>query len=270
MKIKEIYLIVFPVFIIGLFCGLFIDRGLVKKPVVSSQSAVNSEKHIKSNDTLFPWLNLPVEYFSNKDVRWGSAGNGNGDKITDYTQVALGNGTVYQSYPTTVTTIKQYSGEVKPLRIRSFDEALKEFSKDNPDGSWETVIKENYQKFGNLLTNYLPIYVIEKIGKFDVDNDGVPETIVTYNFAGRADAGSYQTDIIKGNNIVFSANEDRSAIVPADTASGFYVEWGDTNENGGRCCPEGFFRTRFIYKDGKFEPIYEQEVKYLKVGKEVN
>lgn len=215
------------------------------------------------------YLDLPVNYFSKDDVHWGSAGNGNSGKITDYTQVSLKNKAVYQSYPTITTTIKKYSNKITPLKIRRFEESWTEFYKENPPGYWETAIKDNYQKYGSLSTNYLPTYIIENIDKLDVDNDGNAETIVTYNFAGRADGGSYMTDIIKGNNIIFSANEDRALIVPADTTNGFYVEWGDTNEFLGRCCPEGFFRTRFVYKDAKFEPIYEQEVKYLKIGKDV-
>lgn len=246
----------------------FFARGFF--PLDTSKTLISEQKETKTmkNESTFPRLDLPVSYFSKNDVHWGLAGNGNSGKITDYTQVSLKSKAVYQSYPTMITTIKSYSNEVKPFKIKSFDEAWAEFYKVNDPGYWETAIKENYQKYGSLSTNYLPTYVIEKLDKFDVDDDGVSETIVTYNFAGRADGGSYQTDVIKGNNVIFSAQEDRSSIVPADTTNGFYVEWGDTNEFGGRCCPEGFYRTRFIYKDGKFAPIYEQEVKYLKIGKE--
>lgn len=262
MRNKLLIIVVIFAFLLG-----FSTRGFVLPN--TNKTLIPEQKWVKNTigESVFPRLDLPVNYFSNDDVHWGSVGNGNSGKITDYTQVSLKNKTVYQSYPTMTTTIKSYSNEVKPLKIKSFEEAWAEFYKVNDPGYWETAIKENYQKYGSLSTNYLPTYIIEKVDKFDVDEDGIPETIVTYNFAGRADGGSYMTDIIKGNNIIFSVQEDRSSIIPADTINGFYVEWGDTNESGGRCCPEGFYRTRFIFKDNKFEPIYEQEVKYLKIGK---
>lgn len=227
-----------------------------------------NEKDTKSNNQLFDWLDLPVEYFSDKDIQWGSAGKGNSGKISDYTQVALGDKAVYQSYPTIVTTIKDYSNEMKPLKTKSFDEIMQEFSKLEPNGWGKTVVEENYRKYGSLATNYLPTDNIWTLEKFDVDSDGVAETIVSYNFTGAADAGSYRSDIIKGNNVIFSVEEDNSSIVPADTTNGFYVEWRSANDPAPRCCEEGIKRTRFVFRDDKFIPIYEQEVKYLKVGKE--
>ncbi len=185
-----------------------------------------------------------------------------------YTQAAVENKTVYQSYPTTVTTIKNYSSETKPLKTRNFNEVMREFSKFQPSGCGQTVVEDNYKKYGSLATNYLPENSIWSLEKFDVDNDGIAETIVSYNFVCMADSGSYRSDIIKGNNIIFSVQEDNASIVPADTTNGFYVEWISADDPDSRCCKEGFKRVRFVLKNGKFAPIYEQEVKYLKVGKE--
>ena len=261
---------IFPViiFLLGLALGLFINQNLIKKNVVPPQSTVNDQTEIKSNSQSFDWLDFPVEYFSDKDIQWGSAGKGNSGKISDYTQVALGDKAVYQSYPTIVTTIKDYSSETKPLKTRSFDEVMREFSKLEPDGWGKTVVEDNYKKYGSLATNYLPTDYIWTLKKFDVDDDGIAETVVSYNFVGSADAGSYRSDIIKGDNIIFSVQEDNASIVPADTTNGFYVEWRSADDFAPRCCEEGFKRTRFIFKDGKYTPIYEQEVKYLKIGKE--
>lgn len=259
---------IFSIFLLGLVCGLIISQKLIKKNVVPLQSSVNNQTNIKSNSQSFYWVDLPLEYFSKKDIQWGLVGKGTGEKITDYTQVALENKTVYQSYPTTATTIKNYSNETKPLKTRSFDEVMQEFSKLESEGFGKTVVEENYQKYGSLATNYLPSDNIWTLEKFDVDNDGVAETIVSYNFTGAANAGSYRSDIIKGNSIIFSVQEDNASIVPADTIDGFYVEWRSTDDPAPRCCEEGFRRTRFVFKDKKFTPIYEQEVKYLRIGKE--
>lgn len=213
-------------------------------------------------------MDFPVNYFSVKDVQWGSAGKGPGDKITDYTQVGLLNKAVYQSYPSTEITIKNYSSETKPLKIKNIDEIMQTFTKSETAGFGKTLVEDSYQKYGSLDTNYLPSDYITDLEKFDVDDDGVLETIVTYNFVGSADAGSYRSDIIKGNNIIFSVQEDNASIIQADTSNGFYVEWKSADDPTPRCCPNGFKRARFIFKDGKFTPIYEQEVKYLKIGKE--
>ena len=265
-KVKSIFVI--TIFLVGLFCGLFINQFLNKKNNVPQQSTVNEQTSIKSNTQSFDWLDIPVEYFSRKDVRWGSAGKGSSGNISDYSQVALLNKAVYQSYPTEVITIKDYSSEIKPLKTRSLDEVMQELSKSSPEEYSKTVVKENYQKYGSLATNYLPTDSIWTLEKFDVDDDGISETVVSYNFVGSADGGSYRSDIIKGNNMIFSVQEDNASIVPADTTSGFYVEWRGKNGNTGRCCPESFIRTRFVFKDGKFTPLHEQEVKYLKIGKE--
>lgn len=256
------------IFLLGLVFGLFINQKLTKKSVVPLQSSVDNQAKTKaiSNNQSFSWLDLPVEYFSNGDVKWGSR-KGIGDKITDYTQIALKNKAVYQSYPTIATTIKNYSSEVKPLKTKSIDEVMQELPELKSNAQEKKIIENNYQKYGSLATNYLPTNNIWTLEKFDVDNDGIAETIVSYNYTGSADAGSYRSDIIKGNNIIFSVQEDNAGIVPADTTNGFYVEWRSADDPAPRCCDEGFKRTRFIFKDRKFIPIYEQDVKYLKIGK---
>lgn len=259
------------VFLAVVVFGLFIlAKNMINKTKLELrvQNSVDSQKENPSTDTSFSRLDVPLEYFSYKDIRWGSAGEGNSGKISDYTQVALEDKAVYQSYPTLVTTIKNYSSETKLLKIRSFDEVMREFTKLEPDGWGKTVVEANYKKYGNLATNYLPTDNIWTLEKFDVDNDEGTETIVSYNFTGAADAGSYRSDIIKGKNIIFSVQEDNAGIVPADTPNGFYIEWRSPNDPSARCCAEGFMRTRFVYEDGKFIPLFEQEVKYLKVGKE--
>lgn len=260
MKIKPIFTLI--IFLLGLFLGVFINQYLIAKDI---DPLTTSKIEIEST---FDWINLPLVYFSDKDIRWGSVKNASSDKITDYKSVALGSKAVYQSYPTTAITIKDYSSETKPLKTRSINEVMQEYNKNEPNGFGKTVIEENYQKYGSLATNYLPLDYIQTLEKFDVDDDKIPETIVSYNFVGSADAGSYRSDVIKGSNIIFSVQEDNAGIIPADTTNGFYVEWRSANEVGPRCCPEGFMRARFVFQDGKFIPIYEQEVKYLKVGKE--
>lgn len=234
---------------------------------VIQPTIVNNQTNSETDAQVSQWLDLPLDYFSQRDVQWGSAGKGNGDKITDYTQVAIKNLTVYQSYPTLDTTIKNYDNEIIPLKNLTSAEIQQEISKVVSYG--QTQVEDSYKQFGTLISNYLPDRYIWKTDKFDVDGDGIAKTIVYTNMTGAAGAGSYTFDIIKGNNIIFSMKEDNSMLIPADTSNGFYVEWGQAGDpNAGRCCEEGVKRTRFVFKDNKFIPIYEQEVKYVKIGKE--
>ena len=213
----------------------------------------------------YPLLDLPMEYFSIEDIQWGSVLPGTtGETINEYRDVALENKAIYQSYPTTKITIKEFSDEVLPLKVKSFVNIKKEIGPVQYS-SLERADK-NYNEYGDLATHYLPDYSIESSDQFDVDSDGKKELIITYNFMGRANAGSYSADIIKGNKIIFSVNEDNSSIVSAETSNGFYVEWRSTKQWAPRCCEPGYTRTRFIFKDGKFVPLYEQEVGYMFVG----
>lgn len=263
--IKKRRLFILAILVLFTFLGYALGRSTTRS--TQSSPTTSTQTSVKPNNQSFTWLDLSLDYFSKKDVQWGSAGKGNGDKITDYTQAAIKNLAVYQSYPTLNSTITSYENESIPLKNSAPSEINKEISKVVSYG--QPQVEDSYKQFGTLISNYLPDRYIWKTDKFDVDGDGLAETIAYTNMTGAADGGSYTSDIIKGNNIIFSVQEDNSMIIPADTSNGFYIEWGQVGDpNAGRCCEEGIKRTRFVFKDNKFIPIYEQEIRYLKVGKE--
>lgn len=233
------------------------------------QSQTEDQKGYTLSKSSFPRLDLPLEYFSRKDFRSGSAKEGSkGDEITDFTSASLKSIAVYQSYPITTVMIEKYLSERKPLITKSLEAVMKQQAQIEPDGWGKDRVKENFQQYGSLASYYLPRDFLMKTEKFDVTGDGNPEMVVMYNSVAAADAGSYHTDVVQGDIIIFSVLEDNAAILAADTTNGFYVEWRSPKDSSARCCPEGFMRTRFVYKDGTFIPLFEQEVKYLKVGKE--
>lgn len=217
----------------------------------------------------FPWLDLPLKYFSVKDVRWGSAGGtGKEGTMEQYTQAALDDKAVYQSYPSTATTIKQYSTDVVPLTTKTWAEVRKKIQETEDNSSWLEEVDKNYKSYGQMAVHFLADFQdIEMYDSFDVDGDGVKEKILGLNSVGRADGGSYEAAVVKGDKVIFVVREDESFIVPADTSNGFYVEWRDPNDESARCCQQGYKRTRFVYEDGKFKPLFEQDVRYLIVGK---
>ncbi len=79
------------------------------------------------------WLDLPVDYFSNDDVVWGSAGNWETEEgIRRFTSVALDNRIVYQSYPALNITFERYENEHRLLSIKSYEDVQKRFLENIP------------------------------------------------------------------------------------------------------------------------------------------
>ncbi len=271
MNYYKKYVFAFFIFIVGLICGLVISQNFTKNNILHSQSIDNNQIRSTDNansvDKSFLWLDFPMEYFSKDDVQWGSLIDGSRDdtKMTNYDEAAIKNIAVYQSYPTTNISIQSYSSEIVPLELSSPSQTQEQINKLGDIEVYKA--QESYKKFGVLVSHYLPDNYIYDIKKFDVDNDGQDESIVSSTQTFTAGFGSYRTDIVKGNNVIFSIREDNSSIIPAETPNGFYIEWGSVGEFNGRCCEEGVKRTRFVYKDGQFTPLYEQEVRYLKIGK---
>lgn len=258
------FILIIVIFLAGFISGTIFD--ITQAGRNSAQPKVdNKVESSQSGDISNIWMDLPLDYFSKNDVQWGSAGNGNGDKITDYTQAAIKNMAVYQSYPATITTIQSYSNEEIDLKLLSPSETQKKISEMQ---TGQNKAEDSYKEFGVLVSHFLPEEYIYSVKKFDVDGDGQSESIVGHTQTFAAGFGSYTTDVIKGNKIIFSVTEDNASIIPADTSNGFFVEWGSVGELNGRCCEEGIKRTRFVFKDGEFKPLYEQEVRYLKIGKE--
>lgn len=239
---------------------------------VSEQNTAKSEKCVNASYVEcpeFPWLDLPLKYFSVKDIEWGSAGgDGKEGTMEEYTQVALDSNEVYQSYPTTTTTIKQYSADIVPVTTKKWTDVRKKIYETEDNSNWLKAVDENYEEYGQLAVHFLDNFQdIEMYDSFDVDEDGIKEKILGLNFVGRADGGSYNAAIIKGDKVIFYVEEDESFIVPADTGNGFYVKWRSPEDDSARCCPMGYVKTRFVLDNGKFVPLYEQDVRYVVVGK---
>lgn len=246
------------------------DTDKIEQQTPTDQNVVEEKcenaNYIECKD--YPQFDLPLKYFSIKEVRWGSlGGEDKKDTIEEYNQAALDSKETYQSYPTTTTTIKEYSSEIIPLTTEKFSDVFKKIQENEGD-SWLEVIKDNYRDYGQMAVHFLKSYMdIEMYETFDVDGDGVKEKILGINSIGRASGGSYGAAIVKGNNIIFSVDEDNSFILPHETGNGFYIEWRNPTDESSRCCQTGYIRTRFVYENGKFVPIYEQEIRYFMVGK---
>ncbi len=231
--------------------------------------------------TLFvnlPTLNLPLRYFPSESFRSGTVGKSIDDKST-WKSAAIDIG--YQSFPTTTITLSSegYSNEIKDLPpIKSLKEALsvRLFAHESEALIDVSYIRERrlaqIQEYGTLASRFLPYDNIGIMGSFDADNDGVDEMILAVCGEG-GNHCPHEVIIIKGDKIIFSTRAGGTGprIVTSDTPNGFYLQWApwQPGDGGiwdvGLCCLPGYMKTRFVYEDGKFIPVYEQEVLYINV-----
>ncbi len=225
---------------------------------------------------LSPTLAMPLRYFPSESFRSGTVGKSIDDKSTwKYAAIDIG----YQSFPTTTITLSSdsYSNEIKELPpIKSVESTLLPASKFEEKYADASVIRgrrlAQIQEYGILALRFLPGDNIWIMGSFDVDDDGVDEMIL----AVCGDGGNHcphKVIIIKGDKIIFSTKAGGTGprIVTSGTSNGFYLQWApwQPGDGGiwdvGLCCLPGYMKTRFVYEDGKFIPVYEQEVLYINV-----
>ncbi len=164
-----------------------------------------------------------------------------------------------------------YSQQIESLPpIRSLDQ----ISKEEP-GFWDSykwLFDEQIQEYGNIAARFLLGEYVTDIKKFDVDLDGNDETILSICGTG-GNHCPHRIIIIKENKIIFSVSPTVVlSINDSKNGDGFYIHWvpwgleqEGTIWDVGLCCPPGYMKTRFIYKDGEFKPISEQEVLYSSV-----
>jgi len=181
-------------------------------------------------------FDLPLKYFTDDSIAWGSVDTSrdSSNKNTwEYATVDVG----YHSIPSTHITLSKNS-----------------FSNDDRltnQRSLETLLDES---------------VVEK---FDIDNDGEDEEILYVCSGGNH--CPHEIAIVKDEKIIFSVSAGLGGLDLTDTktGNGFYVHWVPTDgkwDERGLCCPLGYMKTRFVYKDEKFAPVYEQEVLYVQIN----
>ncbi|MDP3758678.1 MAG: hypothetical protein Q8Q86_03070 [Candidatus Daviesbacteria bacterium] len=235
--------------------------------VIDYEASVEKEEQVDG----FSELNLSMDYFSPDDIIWGSIKS---DNVEEFESASLDKD-AFQTYPKSDITLGGYSNSVRDLPFTMQTEDL--FKKDRFAN--DSIIQENYREYGQLALRYLPVNFVSSKKELDVNSDGRVETIITLAGVGSAAGRTLFADIIKDNKVIFRASDDEEKIDkskkpglyvwidPTSTGNGFYVNWhNDQHYQQGLCCPSGHMKTRFVYKDNKFVPIYEQEVIYLKVN----
>ena len=252
-------------------CGLGI---IILVVFMLSSDYRNSTVPITSTVTTpdnFPSLLLPLKYFPKNNIVGGSV-----DTSKKYTDAAFENGDVTytnasldskdnaQTYPTTTISFSDYSTTIKSLPpVQTLSDILKQ---DGSNGQFTDLYKQNITQYGDLATRYLASgNFIGNETSFSVTGDGTKATIVTLCAVGSADGFCGEAQIIKDGKVIFDAQSDYVGILPSDTGNGFYVKSENDGLEPSRADTLGYVKTRFVYENGTFRPIYEQNVYYLNV-----
>ena len=154
-------------------------------------------------------------------------------------------------------TRAQFSGEVEYRSYPTMDITIPKDLYSNTKMKEPTSLE--LLKSGDEITN---------TSYFDVDKDGKKEKIISLCSVGANHCPDSQL-VIKDNTVIFSlvGKLMGGSIDPTATGNGFYANWyTDKDFEKGLCCSSGNTRTRFIYKDNIFIPIFEQRIGYIEVN----
>jgi hypothetical protein len=196
---------------------------------------------------------MPVSYFDKDLVRWGISNGKDSNGDTIYSAAMIDDGA--RSFPTTTISlnIDTYNQDILSLPAIKEDKDIFVMEEDIGHDTFRKQIK----LYGDLARRFLPLKRITDVRKFDVDSDDLNEAIIsTCDIWGNG--CPHEVMIVKNNKIIFQTSYGK--ILPTKTTNGFYLEWDRTYKD-----PHGYILTRFIFENGKFKPIYEQEIFYIRV-----
>lgn len=258
---SQIFAIVLGVviFVLGYYLGDMKSKSPVSE-TTETQTEVQTDDGEYTYTYEMPSLKLPVSYF-NKNLERGSGTLNTGERYSIFDGG-------YQSSPTTTVSLEssEYSNDwtsLPPIKTTKDILADADIYKDH--------FESQITKYGEYAQRYLPDDVITSIELFDVDNDGVKETIISLCSLGENHC-PHKVVVIKENRILFQTTAGATGpnIIDSGFGNGFFVTWSPWSNNGdkwdvGLCCMPGYMKTRFVYENGSFVPVYEQEVLYFRV-----
>jgi hypothetical protein len=170
-------------------------------------------------------IDIPKEYFDDLQQVWGS------DDISAYAN--------------------QYSPRSKPHKVET------KLNYQNLNKAISGNIEEQYSKSGDIAQKR-----INSIEQFDIDSDGIDETLVLFNEG--MNHTPHGIDIYKGNTLIFTIQDlVRAKIIQSKDGNGFYIQTDQVGSEG-LCCSKGYNLFRFVWNENKLDPVWEQEVDYLK------
>jgi len=211
---------------------------------------------------VIPVLVAPLKYFEYSNITSGSAGG----EYPNWDSARFDNG--FRSFPTTTILFKDYSSETLSLPSIPSDEKWKELIDENFT-VYAYLYKEQFDELGDLGKRFASEGLQVSGVEDDVTGDGKPEFLLSLGDVG-GNHQPYYYKIVQDNKIIFEAGKETVQLMglhPDPTGNGFTLSWSDDKhfKQQGLCCSLGNYSTRFIYRNGTFEPLYEQEELYFEV-----
>jgi len=223
---------------------IFLLLGILFLVLNTGVSIVKNEKQENKIEKILT-LNIDPNYFAGSEIWSGSRGD---DK---WSSATIREG--YRSEPTTKISLStgNYNQEITNFPEIKANKDI--YIMENNIG--EDLFTEQISKYGDIARKFLPENIITSVENFDVDKDGIDEKIIS--ICGLWGNGCpHRILVVKNNQIVFSTNG--LSVLKTESNNGFTIVWQKEYKD-----PYGEMRTRFVFDDGKFIPIYEQEVKYF-------
>ena len=128
------------------------------------------------------------------------------------------------------------------------------------------VIDKSYKEYGSRIGGYFASQgqIVIAVKKFDVDLDDIPEDIIETEYLDSQHPPS-EGYIVKNGTIILSTGLQGGSIEPTKDRNGFYLKNSIRDDGQPLCCPSGYRLYRIVYEKGFFRPVWEQEVKYVRV-----
>jgi hypothetical protein len=168
----------------------------------------------------------------------------------------------FTSYYQTRGMLTELSFSNERIDIQAHSVSKEELLRDVPESSMiESAIKEEFENIGEVLAGYYNGKGLARLHSesFDVDNDGEGETVMYYTEIGVMTGYPLGIDIIKDNQVIFTARSSQHSLQGTSSHNGFYL----VNQMFYPAFSSpGYYRIRFVYENGEFQPIWEQEVYY--------
>lgn len=224
-------------------------------------------------------VNIPKGYFDNLSETWSN------DTITAYIgDISPRTGPIPFDEENPDVELK-YSNEVHILKEKTFNEMLatsensyyKEISegKEVPNDITAFYLEKFQEIFDSYPTyiaaNYTGDRILTVLEEFDVDNDSINESIVTWSYPG-ANHPPHGFDILKNRERVFRFEKSGCSVTQTPSKNGFYVSIPDYDFGAkpptAMCCPRGRTTVRFVFENGKYKPVWTQTLETVEIENE--
>ncbi len=205
----------------------------------------------------YPFLNLSKDYFEKDDLY----------------QYDIVKNPSFQSYPSIVITSGGWKifPDTKPS---SLEEVLgdyrsqKEQRRDSDMKIWDdSELVSEFRKYPYFAGYFLPDLTVDFVDKFDVNKDGLDEYVVYGSSVTMMAKDIRRVIIVDSKGKILFEYYDRSLeIVSIKDGNGFYLLSAHEEDMEVPCCARVKIKTRFVYSNNTFTPVYEQKVVYVRIG----